>query len=108
MQTSSIAARALAALALGLLGAHFWRAGGWPLVAACAALMPVALLAQRRWLQRLVQAALVAGTLEWLWTAFRIAQQRDALGAPWGRMALILGAVALLTATAAWWLGRRR
>ncbi|MDP1899640.1 MAG: hypothetical protein Q8K96_04210 [Rubrivivax sp.] len=87
-------------LALALLGAHFYRAGSWPLVFACLVLL--ALLAwPRAWVARLVQAGLVAGAIEWLWTAFGFVQQRLALGQPWLRLALILGAVALLTAASA-------
>ena len=87
-------------LALALLGAHFYRAGQWPLVLACAVL--VALLAwPRAWAARLVQVALAAGAVEWLWTALALVQQRQALGQPWQRLALILGAVALLTLAAA-------
>lgn len=87
-------------LALGLLGAHFLRAGAWPLMGACVLL--VLLMAwPRRWAARTVQGALVLGAVEWLWTLALLAQQRIALGQPWLRMALILGAVALFTAGAA-------
>jgi hypothetical protein len=88
------------ALALILLGAHFYRAAAWPLVLLC--LVLVALLAwPRAWVARLVQATLVLGAVEWLWTAVLLLQQRQALGQPWLRMSLILGAVALFTAGAA-------
>jgi hypothetical protein len=88
------------ALALVLLGAHCHRAGWWPLTLACAAL--IALLAlPRPWVARLVQAALLLGSLEWLRTAAMLVQQRLALGQPWLRLAAILGAVALLSAAAA-------
>lgn len=90
----------LPALALGLLGAHFYRAAAWPLVGLCVVL--VLLLAWPRvWVARLVQAALVLGALEWLWTALILVQQRLALGQPWLRLALILGAVAFFTAASA-------
>ena len=86
--------------ALALLGAHFYRAGLWPLMLAC--LVLVALLAwPRAWVARLVQVCLVAGAMEWVWAAYGYVQQRIALGQPWARLALILGAVALLTAGAA-------
>jgi len=88
------------ALSLALLGAHFHRAGNWPLLAGCAAL--IALLAlPRAWVARLVQLCLLAGALEWVWTAMLLIQQRQVLGQPWTRLALILGAVALLTAASA-------
>lgn len=87
-------------LALGLLGAHFYRAAAWPLAALCVLL--VLLLAwPRPWAARVVQAALVLGSLEWLWTLVLLVQQRAALGQPWLRLSLILGAVAVFTAGAA-------
>ena len=95
------------ALALALLAAHFYRDGAWPLALGSAAL--IALLAWRRaFVPRLVQVALAAGCVEWAWTAALFVQQRMALGRPWGRLALILGAVALLTAAAALALSHRR
>ena len=90
----------LPALALGLLGAHFYRAAAWPLVGLC--LVLVVLLAwPRGWVARLVQAALVLGAFEWLWTALWLVQQRLALGQPWLRLVLVLGAVAVFTAASA-------
>ena len=74
------------------------RPGRW----CCCAWLLVALLAwPRAWAARLVQGALVLGAAEWLWTAAVLIQQRQALGQPWLRMSLILGAVALFTAGAA-------
>jgi len=91
---------ALPALALVVLGAHFYRAASWPVALACLAL--VLLLARRRpWVPRLIQAAMLVGTLQWLWTAFWLVQQRQTLGQPWQRMAFILLVVALVTATCA-------
>ena len=91
---------ALPALALVVLGAHFYRAASWPLMLACLALL--LLLAWRRpWVPRLMQAAMLLGAVEWLWSAFWLVQQRMALGQPWVRMAIILLAVALCTATSA-------
>lgn len=88
------------ALALLLLAAHFYRAAAWPLVGVALGLL--GLLALRRvWVPRVLQLALLAGAGEWLWTAAQLVQQRLALGQPWLRMALILGAVALLTLAAA-------
>ena len=86
--------------ALALLGAHFYRAGLWPLMLACLVLI-VLLAWPRAWVARLAQVCLVAGALEWAWTAFGLIQQRMALGQPWSRLALILAAVALFTAAAA-------
>ncbi len=84
-------------LALAILGAHFHRAGSWPLMIGCLGL--VALLAwPRAWVARLVQVCLAAGAIEWVWTTYGYVQQRMALGQPWMRLALILGTVAVLTA----------
>lgn len=88
------------AMSFVLLGAHFFRAGLWPLAVGCAALLPL-LLVRRTWAARLAQACLLAGSLEWAWTTFMLAQQRIALGQPWLRLVLILGAVALFTAASA-------
>ena len=87
-------------LAVALLGAHFYRAGAWPLLLACVVLLAV-LAWPRAWAARLVQAGLLLGALEWLWTAFALVQQRLAQGQPWLRLLLILAGVALLTAAAA-------
>jgi hypothetical protein len=87
-------------LALLLLAAHFYRAAEWAWVLATLALLPLLAL-RRAWVPRVLQLALLAGAVEWAWTAALLAQQRLALGQPWLRMALILGAVALLTLAAA-------
>jgi len=88
------------ALALLLLAAHFYRASAWPWLLLTLALLPLMAL-RRRWVPPLLALALAAGALEWAWTAAMLAQQRLALGQPWQRMVLILGAVALLTLAAA-------
>jgi peptidoglycan/LPS O-acetylase OafA/YrhL len=98
----------LPSVALAVLGAHFYRAGVWPAVLACVALLGLMLLWRRPWVPRLLQLGLALGTAEWLWTTFLLAQQRLALGQPWLRMALILLAVALFTAASAAVLGQRR
>ena len=87
-------------LAFAALAAHFYRAGSWSLM--LMSLVLIVLLAwPRAWVARLVQVGLVAGALEWVWTAFGYIQQRMALGQPWSRLALILAAVAVFTAAAA-------
>ena len=88
------------AIALLVLAAHFWRAQWWPLAAICVVL--VGLLALRRpWVARLVQTALMLGTIEWLRTLAALAATRMSLGQPYTRMSLILGAVALATLASA-------
>ena len=97
----SILRRLPAVLALLMLGAHFLRFAQLPLVALCLALL-VPLFLRRPWAQGLVAGALALGALVWLWTLIGDVQQRLAYGAPWLRLALILGGVALFTAWAAW------
>lgn len=94
-------------LALLLLGAHFLRTDETLAVALCAGVLAL-LAVPQRWAVRVVQAALLLGTAEWLWTLLLLVQQRSALGRPWLRMALILGAVAALTAASAWAVQRAR
>jgi hypothetical protein len=83
-------------ISLVLLAAHFARAQQWPLTLACAALMGVLAL-RRRWVPWTLQAALVLGAAEWLRTLLALVASRLALGQPYGRLAAILAAVALLT-----------
>lgn len=80
-----------------LLGAHFYRAG-LPILTALCAFAPLALFIRKPWLPRAFQAMLIIGALEWLRTLYMLAAMRIAFDQPWGRMALILGAVALFTA----------
>jgi hypothetical protein len=87
-------------LAFALLAAHFYRATAWLPLVGCvvlALLLPL----RRAWVPRLAQWCLLAGTGEWLWTAFMLVQQRLALGQPWLRLVLVLGLVALLTGASA-------
>lgn len=87
-------------LAFWLMAAHAWRAG-WAVVAAGVLVAPLLTLARRRWVPPLFQAALLLFAAEWLRTLAVIASMRIEFGLPWLRMALILGAVALLTAASA-------
>lgn len=88
-------------LALLLLAAHFYRAGWLPLAVVSAA-VALLLAVPRPWAARTVQAALVLGAVEWLRTLAALAAMRMAVGQPWLRLALILGAVAAFTLLAAW------
>lgn len=89
-----------AALALLALAAHLLRSGWLPLVALPLLLVPLS-FAQAPWAVRTCRAALGLGTLEWLRTLAVLAAARSAAGAPWGRLALILGTVAACTAGSA-------
>lgn len=97
----TLATLLLPAVALLLLGAHFFRAGLVPVTVACLGLLALVFV-RRPWAARLLQAALALGVLEWLRTAWLFAAARAAAGQPYGRLLLILGGVALLTALAGW------
>ncbi len=92
----------LVPVALGsvVLGAHFLRTGN-VVVAVLIALAPLVLLARRTWAARAVQGLLLLGAAEWVRTLVTIAGERQARGAPYLRMAVILGAVAIVTALGA-------
>ena len=93
-------AYALVVIALGVLGAHFYRSADFLLVAITIA-AALLLLVRQAWALRVVQIALVLGALEWLRTLAALVAQRTALQMPYGRLVAILAAVALLTALAA-------
>jgi len=83
-----------------LLAAHFSRGGVAPLILVSLAL-PFLLLVRRPWVPRLFQVVLVLGALEWVRRLVALALERRAAGDDWVRMAAILGAVAVFTATSA-------
>jgi hypothetical protein len=85
------------ALAFLVLAAHFFRAGAPILFALCLLLLPL-LFVRARWAAWTVQAALLAGTAEWVRTLAVFAGRRRAAGLPYTRLAIILGCVALATA----------
>jgi hypothetical protein len=97
MTILSLAAPVVAFL---LLAAHFFRAdnqlGLW------VSLLAIVLIFVRRpWAARASQVLLVLGSLEWLRSTVTLIQARGELGQPFLRLALILGAVFLLTALSA-------
>ncbi len=84
-----------ALLSLVLLSAHCMRLG-LPILMVVP-LTTLALLAwPRRWVARLTQAVLVFGALEWIRATLLYVSTRQQVGMPWGRLAIILGAVSLL------------
>jgi len=87
-------------LAALLLGAHFYRAGALGLAALAVAALAL-LFVRRPWAARALQAGLVAGAIEWVRMLATIAAERVSFGQPYARMALLLGAVALVTALVA-------
>jgi hypothetical protein len=65
-------------------------------------LLVIALIFVRRsWAPRALQVLLVLGSLEWLRSAVTLAHARSEFGQPFLRLALLLGAVFLLTALSA-------
>lgn len=80
-----------------LIAAHFLRAG-LPLVAFVCLMVPFVLLFPRRWAARIVQVFLILSTLEWVRTLLVIAEVRVQMGQQWVRMAVIILAVACITA----------
>lgn len=87
-------------LSLLVLGAHFLRYGSS--IGVVGALVMIALLFVRQpWVARFMQVVLVLGALEWVRTLVELQQTRVALGQPYGRMLVILGLVAAVTACSA-------
>jgi hypothetical protein len=82
------------------MAAHFLRTGSWTAVAIILAL-PLLLLVKQAWAGWMLRVLLIAGAIEWVRTAAVIARQRIEAGDDWLRMAVILGAVAAVTALAA-------
>lgn len=83
-------------LSLIVLGAHFMRYDN--AIGVVGAVVLIALLFVRQaWVARLLQTVLVLGALEWVLTLYRLVQVRTALDQPYGRMLVILGAVAAVT-----------
>lgn len=80
-----------------VLVAHFYRSGNL-VVVALLALLPLMLFIRKPWVPGLYVGVLLIGAAEWVRTLLVIADVRQAQGAPWMRMAMILGAVALVTA----------
>jgi hypothetical protein len=81
----------------GLLAAHFSRTGLFPLVILCLA-MPLLLFIRKPQLARTMQIVLLLGALEWIRSMIGYIEIRNSIGEDWGRLAIILITVALLTA----------
>ncbi|MFC1525652.1 hypothetical protein ACFL6X_02455 [Candidatus Latescibacterota bacterium] len=79
-----------------LIAAHHLRAGS-TLTVVVYLLLPLALLLRHRMSAIAMQVALGLAAVTWITTASRLVQLRMAAGEPWGRMALILGAVIAVT-----------
>ncbi len=75
--------------------AHFIRAFN-PGLALVSAAAPLILLYKRKWTLLVFKGLMTLWSIEWIRTAFIIATGRAASGAPWGRAAVIIGAVAVV------------
>jgi hypothetical protein len=87
-------------LSLVVLGAHFMRYGN-TLGMVAVLLMIGVLFVRQQWAARLVQIALVLGTIEWVHTLYVMAQLRIVFSQPYTRLVLILGAVIAITLASA-------
>lgn len=79
-----------------LMAAHVLR-DGMLLLTAAFLLLPFLLLVRRTWVPVVVQLVLLGAAAEWLRTLMTLARDRMAAGEPWLRMAVILGAVVVVT-----------
>ncbi|MBE9519093.1 MAG: hypothetical protein IMY68_11010 [Bacteroidetes bacterium] len=86
-------------LAFGLLAAHFSRANMPPAVVV-SLIIPFLLLIRKPWIAKSIQILLLLGALEWIRSMFGYIQVRKEIGEDWGRLAIILVTVAVLTACA--------
>ncbi|HVO50799.1 MAG TPA: hypothetical protein VMV60_07385 [Thermoanaerobaculia bacterium] len=86
------------ALAFLVLAAHFFRAGNLAFCAVSLLFLPL-LFVPRRWAARLLEAGLFAGAVVWVVALGEFAGQRRAMGLPYTRLAIILGGVAVATAS---------
>ncbi len=89
-----------AVVAIGLLAAHFYRAGLMPLVPTCIG-AAVLLLVRLPWIRYLAIGSLLLAAAEWMRTLVELAGERIAAGEPWMRLAAILGCVIVFTLLAA-------
>lgn len=87
-------------LAFGLLAAHFSRANMPPAVIV-SLITPFLLLIRKPWIARSIQVLLLIGAAEWIRSMLGYIQVRKDIGEDWGRLAIILVVVALLTASSA-------
>jgi hypothetical protein len=80
-----------------LLAAHFYRANNY-LFMLLSVLMIFVMFVGRPWAARTLQISLLLGSVEWLRTTLFLVMARSETGAPFLRLAIILGAVSLVTA----------
>lgn len=92
----------LLCLAYWLLGAHFLRYSH-TIAAAICLLAPAVLFVKSAIVVRILQVGLLAGALlVWAKSGFEYVAMRQAMNAPWLRLAFIMGGVTLFTLLCAW------
>lgn len=79
-----------------LISAHFQRAEETLLSVTCL-FAPCLLCITNPWSVRIIQAALLLATGEWIRTLLSLVQLRQEMALPWARLTIILFLVALLT-----------
>jgi len=80
-----------------LLVAHFYRSENLVMASVCF-LATFLVFVRRPWAAYALQVCLVLGSVEWLRSTISLALSRSASGAPYFRLAIILGSVSLFTA----------
>ncbi|MEO8102581.1 MAG: hypothetical protein ABI790_08645 [Betaproteobacteria bacterium] len=83
-----------------LLAAHYYRAENYPGII-LSLLMTGLIFVRRPWAARVLQMGLLLGAVEWLRSILFLVMARNEAGAPYLRLAIILGGVCLFTALAA-------
>ena len=86
----------LTVIASVFIAAHFLRAGDFILVALCLA-TPALFFVRQRWSLLVLEGLSYGAAVVWLVTAWQIVEVDKAIGKPWLRAAIILGAVAAFT-----------
>ena len=89
-----------AILSISVLSAHFFRAQSIIPTLVSLSLLPLVFY-NGTWSRNLVRICLAIGSIEWLRTMLVLVMQREAMGLPWVRMAMILLAVVCFTMTSA-------
>jgi hypothetical protein len=90
---------ALYVIVAWLIAAHFLRSGSLIPMALCLA-TPLLFLARRRWSLLVLEGLAYTAAAIWLVTAWQLVAERRLFGEPWMRAAIILLAVAAVSALA--------
>lgn len=83
-----------------LSAAHFYRAGAL-IFTVMSILLPFLLVSKNQWVPKIITLSLLLAAGEWIRTLLVLVERYRAADVPWTRMAIILGGVALFTASSA-------